>query len=508
MIGISAGFDYAREDWGGVLGESDYTDIAGWSARRLAGQARGSSPSSRAATPPRPRSQLHGPAGGHAGRLKNKKRTGREICRIPPPVPLRRATLFECVQAPFRRKGRTARNASPHSPMADDPRGPAPRQNRAIELSPSISILERSSPPCVISALIYRRDRGCQGEPADGGTRLAFSGLKAALKLASRSLADTESGKYPVQAPPRRLSARHLARASRASRRSKAANSGERPPERPCSAARSDAQERSRATLCRRFVRTASERLAPAARPRAANTASRSAGIPSPVLAETRRISRPAISPGRESSRGPRADRTCSLPRRHCGPVRGDDVPVLRREGTLPSSRITTTSAAAGLPPDAVDALRSAGSRAARTPAVSTYRTGTPRMLAPSSMKSRVVPAWGCHDGPVLAQQAVEEARLACVGLARDHDRAPLPWPCGLRRSLPSAPRSAPRCLGAGPAARPSGTLRRRLPPGSRFRPPATRGRRGGRRATLRSSATGRPGDARERGRAPAVTGP
>jgi acetoin utilization deacetylase AcuC-like enzyme len=27
MIGISAGFDYAREDWGGVLGESDYTDI-------------------------------------------------------------------------------------------------------------------------------------------------------------------------------------------------------------------------------------------------------------------------------------------------------------------------------------------------------------------------------------------------------------------------------------------------------------------------------------------------
>jgi len=27
VIGISAGFDYAREDWGGVLGESDYTDI-------------------------------------------------------------------------------------------------------------------------------------------------------------------------------------------------------------------------------------------------------------------------------------------------------------------------------------------------------------------------------------------------------------------------------------------------------------------------------------------------
>jgi len=27
VIGISAGFDYAREDWGGVLGESHYTDI-------------------------------------------------------------------------------------------------------------------------------------------------------------------------------------------------------------------------------------------------------------------------------------------------------------------------------------------------------------------------------------------------------------------------------------------------------------------------------------------------
>jgi len=33
----------------------------------------------------------------------------------------------------------------------------------------------------------------------------------------------------------------------------------------------------------------------------------------------------------------------------------------------------------------------------------------------------------GCHDGPVLAQQAVEEARLACVGLARDHDPRPFP---------------------------------------------------------------------------------
>lgn len=95
--------------------------------------------------------------------------------------------------------------------MAEDSRGPAPRQNRAIELSPSISILERSSPPCVISALIYRRDRGCQGEPADGGTRLAFSGLKAALKLASRSLADTESGKYPVQHLLADCLPRHLA---------------------------------------------------------------------------------------------------------------------------------------------------------------------------------------------------------------------------------------------------------------------------------------------------------
>lgn len=27
VIGISAGFDYAREDWGGVLAESDYTDM-------------------------------------------------------------------------------------------------------------------------------------------------------------------------------------------------------------------------------------------------------------------------------------------------------------------------------------------------------------------------------------------------------------------------------------------------------------------------------------------------
>ncbi|HEX9157262.1 MAG TPA: histone deacetylase family protein, partial [Syntrophales bacterium] len=27
VIAISAGFDYAREDWGGVLNESDYTDI-------------------------------------------------------------------------------------------------------------------------------------------------------------------------------------------------------------------------------------------------------------------------------------------------------------------------------------------------------------------------------------------------------------------------------------------------------------------------------------------------
>jgi acetoin utilization deacetylase AcuC-like enzyme len=27
VIGISAGFDYAREDWGGVLSESDYTEI-------------------------------------------------------------------------------------------------------------------------------------------------------------------------------------------------------------------------------------------------------------------------------------------------------------------------------------------------------------------------------------------------------------------------------------------------------------------------------------------------
>ncbi|QKS29657.1 MAG: histone deacetylase family protein [Candidatus Accumulibacter similis] len=27
IIGVSAGFDYAREDWGGLLGESDYTDI-------------------------------------------------------------------------------------------------------------------------------------------------------------------------------------------------------------------------------------------------------------------------------------------------------------------------------------------------------------------------------------------------------------------------------------------------------------------------------------------------
>lgn len=27
VIGISTGFDYAREDWGRLLGEPDYTDI-------------------------------------------------------------------------------------------------------------------------------------------------------------------------------------------------------------------------------------------------------------------------------------------------------------------------------------------------------------------------------------------------------------------------------------------------------------------------------------------------
>jgi len=68
---------------------------------------------------------------------------------------------------------------------------------------------------------------------------------------------------------------------------------------------------------------------------------------------------------------------------------------------------------------------RSAGSRAARMPAVSTYRTGTPRMLAPSSMKSRVVPAWGVTMARSSPNRRLKRLDLPALALPVITTRAP-----------------------------------------------------------------------------------
>ena len=59
----------------------------------------------------------------------------------------------------------------------------------------------------------------------------------------------------------------------------------------------------------------------------------------------------------------------------------------------------------------------STGSSDSRKPAVSMKCTGTPSRSTLNRIASRVVPANGRHDGEILAGQAIEQARLADIGL-------------------------------------------------------------------------------------------
>ncbi|OPY11423.1 MAG: hypothetical protein A4E67_00204 [Syntrophaceae bacterium PtaB.Bin038] len=107
-------------------------------------------------------------------------------------------------------------------------------------------------------------------------------------------------------------------------------------------------------------------------------------------------------------------------------PVGRQDVPILRRQGAAPVQEDQDHIGRRCLLPDAVDALLLGGVR--RLPDAGGVHV--PHRDAPDAgALLDEVPrgsGQGRHDGPVLSQQAVEQARLAHVCLPRDDDPRPL----------------------------------------------------------------------------------
>ena len=114
----------------------------------------------------------------------------------------------------------------------------------------------------------------------------------------------------------------------------------------------------------------------------------------------------------RRSAVGPRSVRAAPRPR--SGSVRCDRAPATARSATSRACSLRATPS------------RSTTSCVSRHPAVSTSVTARPSMSTRSDTRSRVVPATRRDDGAVGAGEHVEQARLADIWPARDHDRRPL----------------------------------------------------------------------------------